>query len=115
VSFESLLIHSVTIKNPTESGVDNRYGDDIPGATVDTVESVRIEPVLRMDFFKEELRNRDTRINRYRMFAKADSVVDSLSTVVWGGRSFSVIAEPALMPDSVGHHHYEALLEEILG
>ncbi len=115
MSFESLLIHTVTVRNPTLSGSQNRYGDDTGGAPVDVQETVRIEPILRMDFFKEELRNRDTRVTKHRLFALPTSTITALSVIIWGSRTFNVVSRPALMPDSSGNHHYEAILEEIEG
>lgn len=116
MSFESLLIHSVVIRNPGTSGPGtNEYGDPTPGAPVDVVETVRIEPFRRLDFFVEELRNRDTRVTRHRLFAKPTSTITALSTVIWEGREYVVVSRPALVPDSSGNHHFEALLELIEG
>ena len=116
MSFESLLIHTVVIRNPSAPGPGtNEYGDPVENAPVDVVETVRIEPFRRLDFFVEELRNRDTRVTRHRLFAKPDSTITALSTVLWEGRTYNVVSRPALVPDSNDNHHFEALLELVEG
>ena len=116
MSFASLLIHSVTISNPTTSGID-RYGNPAPGASVDVVETVRIEMPDRrkVSGTEERLKDRDTRITRYRMFALPTSAVTALSTITWEGKSMRVDGKPSLMQDSTGPHHVEAYLTEIEG
>lgn len=115
MTFQSLLIHSVVISNPTVGAPGGRYGDPVPGAPVDVAETVRIAPARRLDFFKEELRNRDASITRFTLYAMPTSTVTYLSTVVWGARTFTVVARPAMVADGTGDHHVEALLEEIEG
>lgn len=115
MSFQSLLIHNVTISTPTFGASGGRYGDPVPGAPVDVAETVRIQPARRLDFFKEELRNRDTSTVRFTMYAMPTSTATYLSTVIWGTRRFNVVARPAMVVDAVGDHHIEALLEEVEG
>lgn len=115
MSFESLLIHTVTISNPVDTASVGRYGDAVPGSPTTAVEQVRIQPARRLDFFKEELRNRDTRTTLHQMYTKPNSIVTGLSTVVWGARTFRVRSRPALVYDGSGVHHYEAVLEEVEG
>jgi hypothetical protein len=115
VTFQSLLIHSVTISNPVDGAQGGRYGDPVPGTPTDTVETVRIQPARRLDFFKEELRNRDTSVTRFTMYAMPTSTVTYRSTVIWGTRTFNVVARPAMVVDGTGDHHVEALLEEVEG
>lgn len=115
MSFAALMIHSVTVSNPNEGVTVNEYGDKNPAAPTNTTELVRIEPVRRFDFFVEELRNRDTRVVKHRLFAPATTAITALSTIIWGSRTFNVVSRPAMVPDGVGNHHIEALLEEIEG
>jgi len=115
LTFASLLIHTVTIRNVSQGAQGGRYGDPVPNAPVDVVETVRIQPARRLDFFVEELRNRDTSRTLFTMFALPTSTVTYLSTVIWGTRTFNVRARPAMVVDGVGNHHVEALLEEVEG
>ena len=116
MSFTSLLIHTVTISNPTTSGID-RYGNPAPGTPVDVVEQVRMEMPDRrkVSGTEERLSDRDTRITRYRMFALPDSAVTALSTITWEGKSLRVDGKPAVKMDATGPHHVEVYLTEIEG
>jgi hypothetical protein len=115
MSFTALLIHTVTVSNPTTGIGVNAYGDANAGTPTTVQEQVRIEPVRRFDFFVEELRNRDTRVVKHRLFAPATTAITALSTITWGARTFNVVSRPAMVPDGTGNHHIEALLEEIEG
>ena len=111
----SLLIHTVTISTPTAGAGVNDYGDPNEGTPTTVQEVVRIQPARRLDFFIEELTNRDTRKTRHTLFAQPDSTVTALSTVIWGSRTFKVVSRPAVVWGAAEAHHVEALLEEIEG
>lgn len=109
MSFLSLLIHDVTVSNPV-TGTADRYGNDVPTATT-VVEKMRIEP----EKASEDIIDRDTRVTRFKGFAKSDSVVTGLSTLTWEGRTLRVVGEPLPYPGGSGLHHYEFGAEEIRG
>jgi hypothetical protein len=109
VSFLSLLIHDVTVSNPTSSGED-RYGNATETLTSVT-EKMRVEPKEA----DEELIDRDTRLTRFRVFARPDSVVTGLSTLTWETRSLRVVGEPLPFYGRTTLHHYELTAEEIRG
>jgi hypothetical protein len=109
MSYPSLLIHSVVIENPGDSGSVDAYNNPIPGTSVSTNEKARIE----QKSVEELLAFRDTRIGKYDFFGLADSAITSLSTVTWGTRTFRVTGDPERVDGRYGPHHVEAHLEEI--
>lgn len=119
MSFESLLIETVTITTPTSFGPTvDRYGNEQPTNTVTNNVPCRIEAAEGQGGNREiDKSTRDTRINRFRIFfmPDMDGVVTGLSTLVWGSRNLRISAHPEYVHDSIGLHHLEVEAEEILG
>lgn len=89
MSYDSLLVHDVTIYNPVSMGTTDRYGNDVPSSD-ETAEKALIQPRPG----SENVVERDTRTVRYLMFFKRTSVVTGLSTVTWGTHNIQVDGEP---------------------
>jgi hypothetical protein len=111
MSFESLLIHSVTVTNPTASGSTDRYGN-LLATTTSVVEKMRVQPGSENT---EEIIDRDTRLTRFRIFARSDSTVTGLSQLTWLGRTLRVTGEPEPFYGRDTLHHLELNAEEVLG
>lgn len=116
MSFTSLLIHDVLVSNPSDSGSDDRYGNAIDTSTSVT-EKMRVQPAFSegRGSSAEHIIDRDTRITRFKIFAKADTTVTGLSTLTWNGRTLRVDGEPLPFYGRTGLHHYELDGEEVLG
>ena len=116
MSFESLLIHTVTVSTPTGFGpATDRYGNPDEALTITPGVPCRIEPAEGQGGNREIIIDRDTRINRFRAFFLPDAPVNALSTLTWGTRTLRVSADPEYVYDGVGLHHFETECEEILG
>lgn len=110
--FSNLLIHSVDVVTPSESGEDtDRHGNPIEEDAEPVTERWRIEPTKA----EEDLENRDTRVSEYRGFAPPTSVVTALSRIVWGSRTLRVTGDPEAFYGRSALHHYEVSLEEVTG
>lgn len=112
MSFPALLIHTVTISNPSLDGGSDRYGN--PTETFTSITSrARVEQ-LKGD---EEIVNRDTRITQYRIYLPAAVSVSALSTLVWEdeAKNLRANAEPDLVYGFGGQHHIELPCEEVTG
>ena len=109
MSFAALLAHPVLVHNPVEGDTD-RYGDEVEEFDDGTPEDAMIQQ-LSAD---EDLRDRDTRVTKYRAFFPIDSVVTALSIVVWDAVPHRVDGEPARL-DYGSVPHIEAALERIEG
>ncbi len=112
MSFSNLLIHDVTVTNPTGAGSTDRYGNLVPTET-SAAELMRIQPQELGS--SEDIINRDTRITRFRVFAGPSSSVTGLSRLVWLGRTLRVDGEPRPFYGRSTLHHYEFDAEEVLG
>ena len=110
MSFQSLLIHSVAITNPTTQTGEDRYGNPLFGSDTFST-AARMEPKAS----GEKLIDRDTRTTAYMVYLPSGTVCSGLSTLVWEGRDFRAVGEPRRFDDGVGGHHLELDLEEILG
>jgi len=110
MSFQSLLVHSVTVTTPTASGSTDRYGNLVP-TTTSVVEQMRVEPKPG----EEEIIDRDTRLSRFRVFALPTTTVTGLSTLTWDGRTLRVDGEPEPFYAMSSLHHYELDAEELRG
>lgn len=114
MSFNSLLIHDITVSNPVVSGSD-RYGNTTYGATT-VVERMRVQPAVgEAGVAQEVLIDRDSRITRFKIFALPTTVVTGLSTLTWEGRTLRVDGEPLPFYGRSSLHHYEFTAEEVLG
>jgi hypothetical protein len=106
VSYDALLIHTVTIRNlVAPAGTSDRYGDAV-FATTDTVEKARVQ---QLDG-QEVNADRDTRVTQYRIFLKTDSVITVFSSIIWNGDTYAVTGEPSVVDGLTGPHHIEAML-----
>jgi len=113
MSFDSLLIHDVTVTNPTASGSTDRYGN-LLASTTSVVERMRVQPGVGNNN-SEEIIDRDTRITNFRIFARSDSTVTGLSQLTWLGRTLRVDGEPEPFYGRDTLHHLEFNAEEIRG
>lgn len=113
MSFDALLIHSVTITNTTPDDTDevDRYGDPLPSDPVTVTEDARVQQ-LQAD---EDIRDRETRVTRYRAFLRPTSAITALSTVTWDGHDHRVVGDPWVVDGRSGPHHIEAALERVSG
>jgi hypothetical protein len=114
MSFESLLIHSVTIFN-LASGSSDRYGDETEEWDEGTTVNGRMDQLSNDDDFDEYLQDRDTRVIRSVLFLMPDAPINALSELEYEGVRHRVVSEPIIVDDSVGPHHIEALVESIQG
>lgn len=116
MSFTSLLIHDVTVSNPVDVGATDRYGNDVPSST-SVVEKMRVQPAAAEGGggSSEQIIDRDTRITRFRLFAKPNTVVTGLSTLTWEGRILRVDGEPLPFYGASALHHWEFSAEEVRG
>jgi head-tail adaptor len=108
MSYDALLIHTVTIRNLVNpSTTSDRYGNDTY-TTTDVSEKARIQQ-LSAD---EILADRNTRVSSHRIFLKSNSAITVFSTVLWNGRTFDVTGVPNVVDGRTGPHHIEATLTE---
>lgn len=109
MSFDALLIHTVTVFQLVHDDTD-RYGNEVQVPDAGTDYPARVE----QESGTEDILDRDTRITRFLAFLGPAAVIDGLSVVAWGDRSFRVVGEPEAVYDGIGLHHYEITLEEVL-
>lgn len=119
MSFDSLLIHTVTVSTPTSYGPGtSRYGDPTETATVTPNVPCRIDPAEgqggNREILEEGNLKRNTRINRFKVFFRADAPITALSTLTWGSRILEISADPELSYDSDDLHHMEVEAQEII-
>lgn len=116
MSFLRLLIHDVTVRTPSGAATgEDRYGNPTFADAVST-EKVLVQPGPPSG--NDELTiNRDTRITRFRIFARPATVITSTSVLTWGTRTLKVDGEPRphYNPRKNVLHHWEIDAEEILG
>ena len=108
MSFNSLLIHTVGIRNRTTGSTD-RYGDETivyaaPVSTPARVEQTKNEEVLR---------DRDTRLTWFFVFLPPTVTIGGLDHIEFGTRTFEVDGEPTTYHDSNDAHHITAICREI--
>lgn len=110
MSFDSLLIHTVRVFNPTDTDSD-RYGN------VELVydDGVEVRGRVQEESSNEVLLNRDTRVTMYRLFVRPSVSLTALSLVQWQGAMYRVDGEPTVENDGVGPHHLEAILQGVDG
>lgn len=111
MSFNSLLIHEVTIFNPASTSTDSRYGDEETIFDAGTLEMGRID----MRSSTENLNDRDTRVQSTMLFLKPTAAISSASYITWEGHEYRVDGEPLMKYDSAAPHHWEVELKEVLG
>jgi hypothetical protein len=116
MSFTALLIHDVTVSNPVDVGATDRYGNNVPSSVV-VVEKMRVQPGTGegQGTSSEQIIDRDTRLTRFKVFAKPSTAVTALSTLTWNGRTLRVDGEPLPFYGSSALHHWEFSAEEVRG
>jgi hypothetical protein len=114
LSFDSLLIHTVTIYNSNDDGVD-RYGNTIQLMEAGVTTRARVDQLTLGGSARELLVDRDTRQTYYTVFLPADTPVNGLSVIHWGSRRLAVEGEPADVYNSATEHHIEVMCKEVLG
>lgn len=112
MTFNSLLIHTVTVFNPTNTpAIDSRYGDERlqfdTGTSVPARVDERSSTELDID--------RDTRSQHYTVFLGPLVVISALSYMVWGTHELRLDGEPLMKYDGQGPHHWEVECMEVLG
>ena len=110
MSFEQLLIHTVTVY-PWAGNTEDRYGNlsEAWGSGVDYPARVQ------QDTSAETLINRDTRQTVYTVFLPASAVITALSKIDYGSRTLMVVGDPDQVADSIGVHHLEVIAEGFEG
>jgi hypothetical protein len=109
--FTSLLIHTVTIYNPT-SGSTDRRGNEVfsDGTGVSSPARVELTTATEVDDAR-----RDARFTTYRVFLPRDVTVTATSVVEWEGRRHRVVGGPDTLDGRSGPHHVELMMERIEG
>lgn len=110
MSFDSLLIHTVTVY-AYQPGSDDRYGNP----TDDWAAGVETPARVDSDATSEELMARDTRHSLFTVFLPPTVTITALSKVEWDGRTLQVVGEPAKLNDAIGVQHIEAVCEVFEG
>ena len=114
MSFQSLLIHTVTIYN-TVTGTESRYGDDQQAYDDGTTTAARVEGSTLGGASREQLGSGDIRQAWFTVYLPAGTAIDGLSMIVWGSRRLRVDGEPITVYDGVGPHHIEVTGLEVKG
>lgn len=113
MSFSALLIHDVLVINDSGVSGTDRYGNKLYHET-SVVEKMRVQPAPATQD-EEYIIDRDTRLTRFKIFAKADTTTNGTSRLVWLDRSLRVLAEPRPFYNGGALHHWEFTAEEVLG
>lgn len=114
MTFLGLLIHDVLILNPdvVSGGEDEaRYGDEPLLFDAGTASKARVE----QEQSSEDIIDRDTRVQTFKVFLPAEATVSALSVLQWEGRSLRVMGEPLVADASTPRHHLELTCQEVLG
>lgn len=111
MTFDALLIHTVTVFNPSVDVSMNRYGDEELEWDDGTVVRARVQ----QDDAEEIIINRDTRVTTYTAFLPYGTTISALSIVEWDTRRFRVVGRPDVVDGLSAPHHLEAKLEEVEG
>ena len=114
MTYDGLLIDTVVIFNPDEdsSGEDySRYGDeglDFDGGTSS-------KALVQQQGSTEDIIDRDTRVQTFKVFLPAEATLTALSYLVWEGRRLRLNGEPWVVDGRSGPHHIEATCQEVVG
>jgi len=111
VSFDSLLIHTVSIRTPSPNAGADRYGNptEDPGTPVDV--PARVEQRAA----SEDVIDRDTRVTRALVFLPTGTNISALSVVAYEGQDWQVVGAPYYVANGAGPHHIQAVIELIEG
>lgn len=115
MSYDGLLLHDVVIRNPdlTSTGSEDgdRYGDEELTYDVGTASKARVE----QESSTEDIIDRDTRVQAFKVFLPPEATVSALSLLVWQGRDLRVMGEPLVADAAMPYHHIELRCQEVLG
>ena len=110
MSFESLLVHSLTVYRTTAEA-----RDAIGGVGIATQSSTVLAAYVYPVGGKEDERQRNTQMGEWRALVGPDADVDGWDRAAYDGRSFDIIAppEPVWNPRTNVHHHTRIRLREV--
>jgi hypothetical protein len=111
MSFHALLIHQVTIFNPSGSATDTRYGDVSLTFDAGTSAPARVDERSSTELDID----RDTRSQHYTVFLEPQVVISALSYLTWNTHELRVDGQPLMKYDGQGPHHWEVECFETLG
>lgn len=116
MSFNSLLIHTVTVR-PRVSGGTSRYNDAIESYGTGTATPARVQYLSTGGTFedRERLLGRDLRQQWLMVFLPPTVVIDALSIIEWGSITLNVDGVPMIKYDGLDAHHIEAICKEVAG
>ena len=112
MSFDALLMHTVTIYNPAETGNTDRYGNEEVADDEGVEYPARVMPTGTGE--TDDL-SRDTRTTSFQVFLPKTAAVDSLSLVDWEGYRYKVQGEPRMINGHSSLHHIELFMERAEG
>ena len=110
--FKALLIDTIEIYDLVQ-GSGDAYNDATQSFALTATEKGRVQQLQTHEY----LAMRDTITATHRLFLDYPSAIDHLSEVVWveQNKRFRVKGTPWIVEDSKGPHHFETMVEEILG
>ena len=110
--FHALLIDTIEIYDLVQ-GAGDAYNNPAESFALTATEKGRIQQLQTHEY----LAMRDTITGTHRLFLAYPSAIDHLSEVVWveQNRRFRVQGSPWLVEGAKAPHHYEVMVEEILG
>ena len=114
MSFESLLIHMITVFLYVE-GSEDRYGNAQETYDAGTAHPARVQYLSVGGQGRELLVGRDTTQTWYEIFTQPGVVVDSRSVITWEGKRLQVDGEPTMVHDGIGEHHLQIMAKETVG
>ena len=114
MSFESLLIHSVTVYNRV-AGIEGRYGDESEVWDAGTSYPARVQSLSIGDRVREFLVNRDTVRAWFEIYMLPNVNVNAQSVIEWEGKRLSVDGQPSAVFDGTGLHHVRIVAVEVVG
>lgn len=118
--FTELLIHEVTVWNPSEDVTDpdaEFYGDVKLMYAPDETVVARVQQGAKggNEDADETIAGHDQRLTDLRVFLPSGTNITALSQLEWQGTMYRITGEPNIVDDSVGPHHIEANLMLVEG
>ena len=111
MSFNALLIHTVTVYNIADQEATDRYGNPVPSLDEESDAISYPARVQQLSAAEIDDLTRDTRITSYRVFLKKDVDVSELSVIEWEGVRYKVNGKPNIVDGRKGPHHIELTME----
>lgn len=110
--FKALLIDTIQIYDLVQ-GSGDAYNDATESFVLTATEKGRVQQLQAHEY----LAMRDTITATHRLFLAYPSAIDHLSEVVWveQGKRFRVKGTPWIVEGAKAPHHYEVMVEEIVG